>query len=166
MTEALMGSDPASISIETIRLRNVMTSPVLTLATGQPASDALAVMREAGVRHAVVLLGAEIVGVISERDLGGRYGGLARRNRTVEELMHAEPIVAPPEMSVGDAVHLVREQRIGCLPVVEEGCLVGIVTRSDLLRVLDPDACDEDVPREDIDERPELLLSPNRDKWP
>ncbi|AKV00611.1 CBS domain protein AcuB [Labilithrix luteola] len=151
-----------------VSLRDVMTTPVLTLTTAQPASDALAEMLDAGVRHAVVLLGADIVGVISDRDLGGTDGGLVRLRRTVGELMHADAVVVKPDMSLGDAVHLVRERRIGCLPVVDHHRLVGIVTRSDLLRVLDAGA--ENARRmarhEPSDERPPTLVSPNRDKWP
>jgi CBS domain-containing protein len=158
--------EPANAAAQRTLLE-VMTSPVLTLTTSQPASDALAVMQDAGVRHAVVLLGDDIVGVISERDLGGSHGGVARRHRTVQELMHVAPAVAAPAMSIGEAVHLVREQRIGCLPVVDEGRLVGIVTRSDLLRLLDPEPRDERARWEELgDERPEPLISPNRDKWP
>lgn len=152
-----------------IPLRDVMTTPVFTLTTAQPASDALASMLDAGVRHAVVLLGADIVGVISDRDLGGTDGGLVRLRRTVGELMHGDTVVVKPDMTLGDAVHLVRERRIGCLPVVDHHRLVGIVTRSDLLRVLDSGASELDtrVTRHDpADERLPTLVSPNRDKWP
>lgn len=155
--------------VSSIPLRDVMTTPVFTLTTAQPASDALAAMLDAGVRHAVVLFGADIVGVISDRDLGGTDGGLVRLHRTVGELMHGDTVVVKPETPLGDAVHLVRERRIGCLPVVDHHRLVGIVTRSDLLRVLDSGASEDEkrmMRRDPADERPPTLVSPNRDKWP
>jgi acetoin utilization protein AcuB len=150
-------------------LRKLMTTPVLKVSPGQTASDALASMRDENVRHAVVVLGSTIVGVVSDRDLGGPNGALARLHHQVGDLMHRDPIVAPPDMRVEEAVHLVRERHIGCLPIVEKGQLVGIVTRSDLLRLSDPRSKDEQPPvarhEDDDEERPPVFVMPSRD-WP
>jgi manganese-dependent inorganic pyrophosphatase len=152
-----------------MKLREIMTTPVLTLSRAEPASDALARMRDAHVRHGVVVSGPDVVGVVSERDLGGPRGGAVRKGHTVADLMQDEPILGSPEMSITKAALFVREHRIGCLPIVEEGRLVGIVTRSDLLdglalrrrrergRITSETA---EVPH------PPLVVSPNRDKWP
>lgn len=150
-------------------LRDLMTSPVLKVTPGQTASDALALMRDENVRHAVVLLGSTIVGVVSDRDLGGPQGGRARLHHLVGDLMHEDPIVAAPDMDAEDAVHLVRERRIGCLPIIEDTRLIGIVTRSDLLRLADPKARHESArpatpPVEE--EKPPILVWPDRDRWP
>jgi CBS domain-containing membrane protein len=118
------------------RLRDVMTSPVLTLTTWFPASDAWAEMAAEGVRHAVVVDGTEIRGVVSTRDLGGPRGGEMRMGRAVGELMNRGVVVASPQMSVERAMQIVRARRIGCIPVVRRGKLVGIVTRADLLGAL------------------------------
>jgi acetoin utilization protein AcuB len=152
-----------------LKLRDIMTTPVLKLSPSEPASDALALMRDERVRHAPVVEGTAILGIVSERDLGGPHGGLARKSRTVRDLMRTDPVLGAPDMSVTDAVVLVRERRVGCLPVVDAGRLLGIVTRSDLLAALahlrrgqSPAASRgaADIPR------PPLLVSPNRDKWP
>src|SRR5690606_302052 len=113
-----------------------MTTPVLTLSPSEPASDAVALMRDEGIRHAPVVDGGMILGVVSERDLGGPHGGAARKGRTVRDLMCKGPLLGAPDMCVTDAVVLVRERHIGCLPVVDAGRLLGIVTRSDLLAAL------------------------------
>jgi acetoin utilization protein AcuB len=151
-------------------VRDLMTAPVLKVAPGQTASDALALMRDENVRHAVVVLGSAIVGVVSDRDLGGPQGGLTRLHHSVGDLMHEQPLVVSPGMRAEEAVHLVREHHIGCLPVIdEEDKLVGIVTRGDLLRIADPEARDDDRPPAkppDDDERPPLLVAPDRDRWP
>ncbi|MDB4937110.1 MAG: domain protein AcuB [Labilithrix sp.] len=115
-----------------------MQPNVLTVTSGLPASDAWALMDAEGVRHAVVTLGGEIIGVLSDRDLGGPHGGATRRRRLVADLMHVDATTASPGMSIERAAALVREERIGCLPIVERGRLVGIVTRSDLVRALEP----------------------------
>lgn len=154
-----------------MKLREIMTSPVLSSTPREPASDAFARMRDAGVRHAVVLSDGAVVGVVSDRDLGGPLGGAVRKGKSVGDLMQREPVVAPPELGVARAALLVRKHRIGCVPVVEEGELVGIVTRSDLLAALAKkrrrDRQREGRPRDTADvPRPPRVVSPNRDKWP
>ena len=49
--------------------------------------------------------------------------------------MKPNPVTVPPETSSLEAVRLMRRHRIGCLPVVQKGRLVGIVTESDFLGV-------------------------------
>lgn len=149
-----------------------MTWPVLTIGPGQTASDALALMRDENVRHAVVMLGSSIVGVVSDRDLGGPRGGLARRHQSVGDLMSEDPTLASPGMAVEDAVHLVLARRLECLPVVSDTKLVGIVTRSDLLRIADPDGLlrpplPAKPPPDDDDEVPPTdLFPPERERRP
>lgn len=147
------------------RLRDVMTAPVFTVTAGQTASDVWAEMRSEEVRHAVVLRGRAVIGVISDRDLGGPNGGAARRGRTVGDLMHEDPVVASADTPVGDAAKLVAQRHVGCLPVLDGKKLIGVVTRSDLLALLTngpmkaavkPGAAD--VPR------PPRVTSPNVDK--
>jgi len=118
------------------RLRDLMTSPVLTFATSFPASDAWDEMRAERVQHAVALDHGSIRGVVSTRDLGGIHGGALRVGRAVGELMRQDVIVASPDMSPNRAAQIMREQRIGCLPVVQHGKLVGMITATDLLRTL------------------------------
>ena len=114
-----------------------MSAPVLTFATWYPAPDAWETMRAERVRHAVVLRDEKLCGVISDRDLGGPRGAALRAGRVVGDLMSAGPlVVAAPHMSVEHVARLLREKRIGCVPVVEDDVLVGIATRGDLLRAL------------------------------
>jgi acetoin utilization protein AcuB len=152
-----------------MKIGEIMTAPVLTVGAGEPASDAIAWMRDANVRHVPVVAGTEVIGVASERDLGGPHGGATRKGHTVGDLMHRDPVLASPDLDVRAAAAMVRERRIGCLPVVEEGRLVGIVTRSDLLEALAHlRRRDRALVRSKMAEvpRPPLVVSPNRDKWP
>lgn len=148
-------------------LRDVMTAPVFTLTAGQTASDAWALMRAEEVRHAVVLRGRTVIGILSDRDLGGPSGGAVRRGKTVADLMHDEPRVASADTSIVDAAVLVADGHVGCLPVLDGNKLVGIVTRGDLLRLLAPTKAAKkqgvkpgaaEIPR------PPRLASPNVDK--
>lgn len=113
------------------RLEAIMSSPVVTFHEAVPASDALATMAEAGVRHGVVVRGREVIGVVTERDLRGEH-----RRQTVADRMQRAPIVASPDTTMVAAALFMRDHAIGCVPVVAKGMLVGIVTRGDLLGAL------------------------------
>jgi len=52
---------------------------------------------------------------------------------TVRDIMTADPVVVGPDMTVTGAAHLMVDRRIGALPVVDEGRLIGIVTEGDLI---------------------------------
>ncbi|MEZ4980025.1 MAG: CBS domain-containing protein [Saprospiraceae bacterium] len=53
----------------------------------------------------------------------------------VEDIMIASPKIIHPEASILDAMNTMRENKIGCLPVVNEGDLIGIITEMDFLRI-------------------------------
>src|SRR5690606_4597333 len=63
----------------------------------------------------------------------GRSGAALRRGRTVGELMTLDPISAEPKTTLRQAANLMRARRVGCLPVLEDDELVGIVTATDVL---------------------------------
>jgi acetoin utilization protein AcuB len=91
-------------------------------------------MKAGGVHHLVVQKDRQIVGVVSERDLGG--GKLAARAGVVADVMTENVVTADPEMTIRQAANLLRGRSIGCLPVVDEDRAVGIVTTTDLLDLL------------------------------
>jgi len=87
------------------------------------------------------------VGVLSQRDLfhaslvsvlhhGEKAENAFLATIVVKEVMSRPPVTIAPDASVRDAAGLMLERRIGCLPVVEEGRLVGMLTETDLLREL------------------------------
>ena len=100
------------------------------------AADAWERMRAARIRHLVVKQGAEIVGVLSERDLGGRSGATVRRDRSVADLMTRSVLTARPKDTLRSAATRMRGASVGCLPVTEGRRLVGLVTVSDLLELV------------------------------
>jgi len=74
-----------------------------------------------------------VVGVISERDLGGRGGARVRRNRSVRDLMSTPVTTVPPDTTLHRAANVMRSRLVGCLPVVDRGRILGIVTATDVL---------------------------------
>lgn len=94
------------------------------------------IMRWAGVRHLPVLREGEVVGVLTERDL------LRRRAESKEdegggdlvgEFMTRPPEVIGPDEDVAAACAQMVARKIGCLPVVDGGKLVGILTTTDVV---------------------------------
>jgi CBS domain-containing protein len=116
-----------------MRLDELMTQEVVTIGPAEPASRAWARMRNRRIRHLAVVDGGRVVGVLSERDLGGSDGAERRRGRLVRELMSRPVVSATPATTLRRAAGLMRTGPIGALPVLDDGRLVGIVTATDVL---------------------------------
>ena len=119
-----------------MRVQDVMTKDVQTSAPTNAAEDARELMRRHGFQHVVVTRGSHVVGILSDRDAGGRQGTSVRKGRTVEELMTTHVVTVEPTTTVRKAANLMRGRSIGCVVVTERGRVVGIVTVTDLLELL------------------------------
>jgi len=118
-----------------MRVQDIMTTAVRSIPANLDTAAARHTMKSARVRHLVVVDDGRVIGVLSQRDLGGtREESLPAGS--VQSVMHSHVVVAAPETSVREAANLLRGYNIGCLPVVEGKKLVGIVTTSDLLRMI------------------------------
>jgi len=118
-------------------LRDVMSSPVMAVSPGVSVDDAYRVMIRYG--HAALPLVEEhvLVGIITRKDLDkARLHGLG--SVAVREFMTEGIVTVSPEASVEEAHRKMVLHNIGRLPVVRKGELVGIVTRTDMLRALYP----------------------------
>jgi acetoin utilization protein AcuB len=120
-----------------MRLREIMRTRVETISPSESASVALERMRRSRFRHLVVCDERGPVGVISDRDVGGV--GSLRRVETVEDVMSQPIVTGSPDMTVREAANLLRGRTIGCLPVLEQGKVVGIITGTDLLELIGAD---------------------------
>ena len=118
-----------------MRLKEIMTDRVITIGPDASAEAAWSRMQRDRIRHLVVVEGRRLVGVISERDLGGPAGDDVRRGRHVHDLMARKIATARPDTTLRKAANLMRGRLIGSLPVLRNGRVVGIVTATD---VLDP----------------------------
>jgi acetoin utilization protein AcuB len=119
-----------------MHLSEIMSTNVRTVPLKQSADRAWSEMQLRHLRHLVVMDGPQVVGVVSERDLGGRHGAAVRTGRTVADLMTQQIVSASPETTLRQAANLMRGRTIGCLPVMEDGRVVGIVTVTDILEQL------------------------------
>lgn len=128
-------------------VRDIMATEVTTLGRNDSLQLARDIMTLGRVRHFPVIDDGKLVGVVSQRDLykaslGSvmKYGEKAQRafleGIAVKEVMSDPPITIAPHASVKEAARLMMEKKIGCLPVLEGAKLVGIVTETDMLKLV------------------------------
>jgi CBS domain-containing protein len=110
-------------------------STVVTIAPDGLVTDLLASLAEHKIGAVVVAKGAEIVGIVSERDIVRRLHtqGAEVLSEKVSDLMTTEVISCSPSDSIDTIGSAMTEQRIRHMPVVEDGKLVGIVTIGDVV---------------------------------
>ncbi|MFJ7731000.1 acetoin utilization AcuB family protein [Lysinibacillus sp. NPDC097231] len=122
-------------------VEEIMNDEPYTLAPTNTVLEALKVMREKKVRHLpVVDEERHVLGVITERDIKEVLPSSLRDepdspvfNAKVEEIMVKNPLVGHPLDFVEEVALTFYESKVGCLPIVSGGKLVGIVTTTDLL---------------------------------
>jgi acetoin utilization protein AcuB len=121
-------------------VRDIMSSPAVSIPPAMTLEDAYRVMQQKGIRHLPVLDEGRLVGVVTDRDLRLATSTFALSplslRRPVSEVMCAEPMTADVGDPVEDVAFRMRERKIGCLPVMDDGQLIGIVTGVDLLDAL------------------------------
>jgi acetoin utilization protein AcuB len=137
-------------------VRELMTAHPMTIDPEAPVETAVEVMRERELRHLPVVDGqGHLVGIVTDRDLRGailgpavaeylpaiRRGRLQALARSLDEVqvryvMTGDVITIGPAAPVEQAAAIMLDARIGCLPVVEDRRLVGIVTERDVLRAV------------------------------
>jgi CBS domain-containing membrane protein len=129
------------------RVRDVMTTKVVTVGQNEKLVTADGVMKLERIRHLPVIddSGA-LAGIVTQRDLFHSglvralgYGPHARQQAldmlVVKEAMHNEVVTTTPDTLLSDAARTMLEKRIGCLVVLEAGKIVGILTEGDFVKL-------------------------------
>jgi acetoin utilization protein AcuB len=130
--------------IHTMNVAQSMTTSVVTIKPQDTLRHARELMTTHRINQLPVVVNDKLVGIVTDRDIRDAYPSSLRLLRgkdidefadsyTVEEVMTYNVIAVSPQTSVREAAQRLRRQRFGALPVVENGKLVGIITRSDLL---------------------------------
>jgi len=129
-------------AVDKLLARQIMVSPVVTVTPETTVDEAMALFRARNFRHLPVVADESggLIGMVSDRDLLGYLAGIdvaqppLRGGETqVNTLMQSPLLTAGVETDVRYIARLFVERRIGAVPIVNEGQLVGIITRSDLL---------------------------------
>lgn len=129
-----------------MRVEDLMTTDVLTLSTDATMYDARIMMTDNNFRHIPVMNGQTLKGILSQRDLlKAESSSLismpdesrVEREKTVklEEVCNTTVVTIRPQATLLEAAKYIQKHRLGCLPVVEDGILQGIITDSDFVNV-------------------------------
>jgi CBS domain-containing protein len=118
-----------------VTIKQLLKGTPITVRQDDNLALALQVMVWGDIRHLPVMGGDALVGVLSERDVLRRYSDVGREAGALDKVgaVMNPPVTIGPDDDAAAAVKLVTERGIGCLPVVERGRLIGLVTRRDLL---------------------------------
>ena len=121
-------------------VRDIMSSPAVAIGPDVTLERAFRILCDEGIRHLPVMEEGRLVGVVSDRDLRLATSVLALSQlpptSPVSKVMSREPMTADVSDPIEDVAFRMRERKIGCLPVMDEGRLIGIVTGLDLLDAL------------------------------
>jgi len=141
----------------------LMSSDVATLDANTTLNVADDLMQLKCIRHLPVLAGGRLVGLVTQRDLflAGVSSVLNFRRKAkkewlghikIEDVMTIDLVTITPEADIEEAVARMLEGKIGCLPVVAAGRLVGLLTETDCLRYLQRILSIADVKRRLVEE--------------
>lgn len=120
-----------------MRVYEVMSKQVETVRPAVRASEAKTRMRQKKIHHLVVTKGAELQGIVSERDLGGPKLPKVLGDWTVADLMTSPVVTVTTRTPVRRAAALMKGRSMGSLVVTSSnGKVAGIVTVADLLEML------------------------------
>ncbi len=132
--------------MDATRVKDLMSTDVTTLKRNEQLSLADDLMQLGRIRHLPVLDddGKELIGIVSQRDLfrGGLaravgYGQHGRRkllnSLQVKDVMVTDLVTTTPEAPLAEAAETMMKNKIGCLPVVRDRTLVGILTEGDFV---------------------------------
>lgn len=128
-----------------MKVREVMVTELVTLSVDEELSLASDIMNLARIRHLPIVEGERLVGIISQRDLFRAslasvmgYGYAETRDHlktvSIRDAMVKNVITVTPDTDIVAAGRIMLERKFGCLPVVEDNRLIGIVTETDILR--------------------------------
>jgi acetoin utilization protein AcuB len=126
-------------------VRDRMTTPPITMDVRGSIAEAHGLMRHYDIRRVPVLQKGRLVGIVSWTDLmralpspasllgAQETPGLLLR-ASVKEIMTPNPITVSPNQPIEQAALVMRQEKIGGLPVVEDGALIGVITESDIFQ--------------------------------
>lgn len=129
-------------------VREIMTGSPVTLKPEDTLDLANNVISLGRIRHIPVVEDGRLVGLLSERDLMGaattEIFGLKQKRKSallktvlIKDVMKKRVITVKPDTPIKDAAQLMADKKVGCVPVVITGALVGLVTTTDILRYVE-----------------------------
>jgi acetoin utilization protein AcuB len=130
-----------------VKVRDRMTCEVITVQVGDPIRVVWTLVEERCLRRFPVMRGDELVGIVTDRDLRNatassvvltekKYHDFLLDTVRVESVMTLDPRTVEPDADLKEVARALLDLKVGGLPVVEGGRLIGIITETDLIRAL------------------------------
>ncbi len=128
-----------------MKVQDIMTTPAVTVGLDMPVLEARQVMERQRIRHLPVTDGGRLMGIVTDRDIRLNMPSPATSlsvweinfliaKLTVGSVMRRAVITIDPRRDAAEAARIMLDHKIGALPVVDGGAVVGIVTETDMLR--------------------------------
>lgn len=128
-------------------VRKKMKKDLITINKSERMTVAKKILEEKNIRHLPVVEGKKLIGLVTNMDIRKAEASPATSleirelhylldKLTVGEIMTRNVITISPDVSVEEATTILHDNKIGCLPVVEDGNLVGIITENDVMEIL------------------------------
>lgn len=116
-------------------VKDWMSGRPVSIPDDATVAEARVLFESKGIRHLPVVADGKVVGIFTSTDQLRVHED--HQHSTVQRWMSKDPVRIEPEATIESAALLLREHKIGCLPVVDsDGGLVGIITESDVLDLL------------------------------
>jgi acetoin utilization protein AcuB len=127
-------------------IKKRMSSPVITVEPNMPIMEALELMKSKNIRRTPVMKDGRLVGIISDKDLLNAAPSDATSlsvwelnyllgKITVGEIMTKRVLTVSDDTPIEEAAYIMASEKIGGLPVMSNGHLVGLITETDLFRI-------------------------------
>ncbi len=120
--------------LQNVTVGDMMSNPVITVPPTMPLSTVIGMMYSSKHLGFPVVERDTLVGMITLADVN-RTSSIDREAMQVRDIMTRDLITLPPEAPVIDALRIMSAQDLGRIPVVQDGKILGIVTRTDILKV-------------------------------
>ena len=128
-----------------MKVRDIMTISCITAPATMPVLEARQLMLEKRIRHLLVTDGPKLLGIVTDRDIRLNLPSPATSlsvweinyllaRMTLSAVMTKNVVVVESGREATEAAQVMLDHKIGALPVVDRGHLVGIITETDLLR--------------------------------
>ena len=123
-----------------------MSHPIISIAPDMPVHDALDMFKRERIRRAPVVKEGKLVGIVSDKDLLNASPSMATSlsvwemnyllsKITVSDVMTKKVLIVDEETPIEEAARIMADNKIGGLPVMRDGHVVGIITETDLFKI-------------------------------
>lgn len=117
-----------------LKAADVMQPKVETLSSRLSLDEALQAFSQSSHRNFPIVEQGKLIGILTQKDLARTAQRQLQGDTTIHEIMTPEPITVRAQDSLAHVLHLLNRYNLSCLPVTEGRRLVGIITRSDIIR--------------------------------